>query len=146
MSEAGKALRATSDALMRDLETVNDLESEKRLLPPGSPRLVELAAHIEAIAGRLLASTIRQRELSEHIEGLVEDHHPDAPRTSIEATPREIHVILAEWRDLERLAADVAPDSPEAKAAQERSDELRTEYRRAHEAARTRNAAGRPPG
>jgi hypothetical protein len=145
MSEAGKALRATSDALMRDLDAVGTLESEKRRLAPGSPRLLELAEEIEAIAGRLLASTTRQRELSEQIEGMVEDVHPDAPSTSIEATPREIHVILAEWRDLERLAAGAAPGSPEAKVAAERSDELRAEYRRAHEAARTRTAGLRSP-
>jgi hypothetical protein len=146
MSQAGKALRATSDALLRDLEAVSTLESEKRRLPPDSPRLVELAEEIEAIAGRLLASTVRQRELAEHVEGLVEEVHPDVPPTSIEATPREIHVILTEWRDLERAAAQATPGSPEAKAAADRAEELREEYGHAHEAARARNAGGRPTG
>jgi hypothetical protein len=145
MSEAGKALRATSDALLRDLEAVGTLEAEKRLLAPGSPRLLELSAEIEAIAGRLLATTVRQRELSQHVDGMVEDVHPDAPSAPIEATPREIHVILAEWRDLERTAAGAAPGSPEAKIAADRSDELRAEYRRAHEAARTRGPGGKAP-
>lgn len=142
MSDIGNALRSTSDSLIRDLEELNTLEAEKRALAPGSPRLLDLAAEIEAIAGRLVASTTRQRVLSERVEDLVAEGDPDAPSRPIEATPREIHVILAEWREVERQAGEAAPGTPEAAVAAKRSAELRDEYRLAHEAARQRKDRG----
>src|SRR4029079_19164150 len=48
--DTGQALRATSDALLRDLEVLATIEEEKRSLEPGDPRLVQLAARIEEIA------------------------------------------------------------------------------------------------
>jgi hypothetical protein len=141
MTDIGNTLRSTSDALMRDLERLNELETKKRSIEPGDPELVELATHIEQIARRLLSSTVTQRELTERIEDLVAEGHPAAPEAPIEETPREIHVILAEWRDLERSAADLAPGSPEAIAAAARSNRLRDEYRRAHDAAQRRDAS-----
>jgi Rad3-related DNA helicase len=141
MTDIGNTLRSTSDALMRDLERLNELETKKRSIEPGDPELVELATHIEQIARRLLSSTVTQRELTERIEDLVAEGHPAAPEAPIEETPREIHVILAEWRDLERSAADLGPGSPEAIAAAARSNRLRDEYRRAHDAAQRRDAS-----
>jgi hypothetical protein len=141
MTDIGNTLRSTSDALMRDLERLNELETKKRSIEPGDPELVELATHIEQIARRLLSSTVTQRELTERIEDLVAEGHPAAPEVPIEETPREIHVILAEWRDLERSAADLASGTPEAIAAAARSNRLRDEYRRAHDAAQRRDAS-----
>ena len=141
MTDIGNTLRSTSDALMRDLERLNELETKKRSIEPGDPELVELATHIEQIARRLLSSTVTQRELTERIEDLVAEGHPAAPEVPIEETPREIHVILAEWRDLERSAADLASGTPEAIAAAARSNRLRDEYRRAHNAAQRRDAS-----
>lgn len=143
MSEIGNALRATSDALMRDLAELTDLEETKRSMQPGDPQLVELAQRIEVIAARLFGSTVRQRELSTAIETLVDASDPDVPAGSIEATPREIHVILAEWRVAERLAQDAAAGSVEAQAAADRAAHLQAEYRRAHEAARRREGGKR---
>jgi hypothetical protein len=144
LSEAGNALRATSDALMRDLADLQTLEEEKRHLEPGSPRLVRLAEEVEALAARVMGSSMRQRRISQRVEALVESGAPGAPEASIAETPREIHVILAEWRDTERQFAEAAPDSPEADVAERRIDQLRNEYRRAHEAAR--NRTGEPGG
>ena len=138
MSEIGNALRATSDALMRDLSDLAELEEEKRGLQPGDPHLLDLAKRIEVIAARLFGATVRQRELSATIEVLVEESHPEAPRSSIDATPREIHVILSEWRDAERQVQEAVPGSVEATAAADRAALLRDEYRRAHEAAQRR--------
>jgi hypothetical protein len=135
MTDMAGALRATSDSLMHDLERLADLEAQKRLLEPGDPRLVELAEQVEAIAVRLTAASSRQRLLTRQAEALVAEDDPEAPAASIEGTPREIHVILAEWRDVERRAQEAEPGSAEAEEAARRSDELRTEYRRAHDAA-----------
>jgi hypothetical protein len=142
LSEAGNALRATSDALMRDLADLQTLEEEKRVLEPGSPRLVRLAEEIEALAARVMGSSMRQRRISQRVEALVELGAPDAPETSIAETPREIHVILAEWRDTERQLADAAANSPEADVAERTIDRLRQEYRRAHDEARNRTGEG----
>jgi hypothetical protein len=136
------ALRATSDALMRDLTELHELEQEKRLLEPDSPRLVHLAEQVEALAVRVMGSSMQQRRISQRADALVEIGAHDAPDQSIAETPREIHVILAEWRDTERQLADAAPDSAEADVAQRRVDALRREYRRAHEAARDKAADG----
>jgi hypothetical protein len=139
VSEMANALRAASDALMRDLGELYELEQEKRQTEPDSPRLVRLAEEIEALAVRVVGSSIRQRQRAEEIVGV---GGSDAPDQSIAETPREIHVILAEWRDTERQLADAAPDSAEADIAERRVDRLRREYHRAHEAAQHRTREG----
>jgi len=50
MGDTGQALRETSDALLRDLDVLSNIEEEKRSLQPGDPRLVSLATRIEEIA------------------------------------------------------------------------------------------------
>lgn len=136
MTETGDLLRATSDELRRDLEALSTLEDEKRSLVPGDPRLVDLASRIEQIAGRLLQSSGLQRELSEQAHDLVRQGSPAAPDAPIEATPRPIPAILADWRDAERRVEAAAPGSAEQREAQAHVASLREEYRAAHEAAR----------
>ncbi len=133
--ETGTALRETSDGLLRDLEVLVTIEEEKRSLEPGDPRLVELAARIEEIAGRILAATTRQHDLSRIVNGQVEAGSPNAPDTSIENTVRPIQAVLADWRDAERRALAADAGSAEAAEANALVDRLREEYRRAHEAA-----------
>ena len=132
MSQTAKALRATSDALLHDLERLFEIENEKRALSPDDPRLVPMSEEVAELAARLLDKSEMQKALSLRTEELVQRDHPDAPTDPIEATPREIHVILAEWRDAERAAARLAPDSPEAHEAAARIERLRGEYRDAH--------------
>lgn len=136
----GNTLRAASDALLRDLAELHELELEKRLAEPDSVRLVHLAEEIEALAMRVMGSSVRQRQRAEEIVGV---GGSDAPDQSIAETPREIHVILAEWRDTERQLADTSPGSPGADLAERRIEQLRREYHRAHEAARHRAGKGR---
>ena len=136
MSDTGSALRATSDALLADLEALEELERQKRGLQPDDPQLVDTARRVETIARRLLGQSVRQRELTAVINDLAQAGHPDAPQRTIDATPREIHQILADWRDAERRARAAAPDSAEAEAANADIDRLREEYRAAHDSAR----------
>jgi len=138
MQDTGEALREASDALLRDLEALSDLEATKREIVPGDPRLVELASTIEALAKRVLASSARQRELTLEASDLVDLGLPDAPSRSIEETPRSISTILADWREAERLAQAAAAGSAEAAEAEREIDRLKAEYREAHEEA-TRN-------
>jgi hypothetical protein len=124
-------LRATSDALMRDLDVLAAIEDEKRTLAPGDPRLVELAQRVEDVARRVLTSTVRQRKLTEVGNEQVETGAAGTPVASIDATPRSIADILSEWRAAERRAAAADPGSAEAAEAQALSDHYREEYRRA---------------
>ncbi|MFL5680039.1 MAG: hypothetical protein ACJ77B_05505 [Chloroflexota bacterium] len=140
MAETGSALRATSDALLRDLERLSELEQRKREMSPDDEHLVDVAAEVESIALRVLGGTIRQRELTERERELVAAGSPAAPTDSIAHTPREIHVILAEWRDAERRASESPAGSPEAAAAELEIDRLRSEYRHAHENALRRRS------
>lgn len=138
MSDMGSRLRSTSDALLADLEQLETLERRKRELDPGDPEITDLAASVEEIARRVLGRSVRQREIASIAEDLVEEGSDAAPDASIEETPREIHLILAEWREAERRAQEAGDGSPEATAAAEDIERLRDEYRRAHEAARRR--------
>ena len=131
MEDTAADLRATSDALMRDLEVLATIEDEKRTLPPGDPRLVELAQRVEDIARRVLSSTVRQRKLTEVGNEQVEAAAPDTPVASIDETPRPIAEILAQWRAAERRAAAAEPGSAEAAEARALGDHHREEYRRA---------------
>ena len=134
--ETSQALRQTSDALLRDLEVLTTIEEEKRTLTPGDPRLVELAGRIQEIAERVLSGTVRQHQLSQVVNVQVERNSPDAPTAPIEATPRALTAILAEWRDAERRLASADPDSADAAEARALTEALRDEYRRAYDAAR----------
>jgi len=138
MQDTGEALREASDALLRDLEALSDLEATKREIVPGDPRLVELPSTIEALAQRVLASSARQREMTLEANDLVDLGLPDAPSQSIDETPRSISTILADWREAERLAQAAPAGSAEAAEAEREIDRLKAEYREAHEEA-TRN-------
>jgi hypothetical protein len=133
--ETGNALRATSDALLRDLDVLVTIEEEKRTLEPGDPRLVELAARIEEIARRVLEGTTRQHDLTRVVNAQVEAGSPQAPEGSIDDAVRPIQAVLSDWRDAERRAAAAEPGSAEAAEANALVERMRDEYRRAHEAA-----------
>ncbi len=134
--ETSRALRETSDALLRDLDVLTALEQEKRGLEPGDPRLVEMAGRVEAIAERILGGTVRQHQLTQVANVQVEIGSPNAPTGTIEETTRTLPAILAEWREAERRATTAEPGSADAVEARALADSLRDEYRRAYEAAR----------
>jgi hypothetical protein len=134
--ETSHALRETSDALLRDLEVLATIEEEKRSLGPGDPRLVELAGRVQEIAERILAGTVRQHQLSQVANIQVETGSPTAPTGPIDATPRSMTAILAEWREAERRHAVAEPGSADALETRALADRLRVEYQRAYEAAR----------
>lgn len=133
MPGTGDALRRTSDSLLRDLEALIQLEEEKRTIEPGDPALVDLAARIELIAERVLASSTSQRAQTQLIQELTESGSPAAPEVPIDDTPRSMEAILAAWRQAERQLENAVPGSAEAKEAEVLVDQLRREYRKAHE-------------
>ena len=139
MTNPGDALRATSDALLNDLDALQALEQEKRAIQPGDPQLVRIAAKIEQLANRVLGTSMEQFQLTERVHHLVQTGSPDAPDAPIEDTKREMREILADWRDAERRAELAQPGSPEALAAAADIDRLRQEYREAFQEARRRD-------
>jgi hypothetical protein len=139
MPETGRALRDTSDRLVRDLEALSTLEEEKRQLSPDDERFVDLAARIESIAMRVLVASGRQRELTEQMHQAANERSPGAPAESIEETARPISAILADWRDAERRLEGAKPGSAEEREVEVLVEQLREEYREAHEAARREN-------
>jgi hypothetical protein len=134
MTDTADALRATSDALLRDLEVLGAIEEEKRSIPVGDPRLIELADRIEQIAHRLLGRTSDQRQLSETAHEEVAAGAMDAA-VAIDEAHRPMAAILADWREAERRSAALAPDSADATEAAALVEALRKEYRRAFDAA-----------
>ena len=134
--DASKELRTSSDTLLDDLALLANLEQQKRQLEPGSPELVSVAQQIEDLARRVLGLSQRQRSLTEKVTEIVETSQADLP--TIEETPREIHLILSDWRDAERRAQAASPGSRDAEAATADIKRFREEYRAAHDYARRR--------
>jgi hypothetical protein len=137
-------LHATSDAVLANLDRLRALEVEKRQLPIGSPRLVDLANEIEQLAATVLGTTDLQTDLAKEAAAQVRngDLAPDASIESMADAPRDVHAVLAEWRDAERRLGEVEASSAEASQLHEQIEALRREYRRAHEAAARKG--GRP--
>jgi hypothetical protein len=133
-------LHATSDAMLANLDRLRELEIEKRNLPFGSPRLVELASEIERLAATVLGASDTQADLAKEALQQARSGAID-PSTTIEdlgPPARELHAVLSDWRDAERRLSEVAPDSPEGLHLRAQIDLLRDEYRQAHDAAARR--------
>lgn len=130
VSDTALRLRATSDALMRDLEALGALEEEKRTVAAADPRRSDLARRIHEIAGRVLQRTADQEALTEQAVAAPTAPH-DPPIDDVVRSPA---AILAEWRAAEQRAAVVDPDAPEAIEVRILARRLREEYRAAFEA------------
>jgi hypothetical protein len=135
-------LHEVSDALLANLDRLRALELEKRSLPVGSPRIVELAKEIEELAVLVLGTSDTQVDLAKAAvrEARAGELDPNVTIDELSAAPRALHVVLAEWRDAERRLGEVANDSPEALRLRGDIEVLRAEYRRAHEAAARRSS------
>jgi hypothetical protein len=126
-------LRLASDTLMGALDQLHDLEAEKRTLPMGGERFVELARRVDDFALQILRHTEHQKSFAETLEKRREagggvGHAID----EITPEPRGLQAILADWRDAERRLAAADLGSREASEAAARVRELRDEYRLAY--------------
>jgi hypothetical protein len=144
VSDTALRLRATSDALLRDLEALTALEDEKRTIPASDPRLTDLARRIHEIAGRVLqrsadqeALTLRSAEAAAQrpaASGGSAGAMETRADLAIEDVKRSPASILAEWRAVEQRAGVIDPGSPEGAELRILADRLREEYRTAFEA------------
>lgn len=124
-------LRNASDALMRQLDRLVELEERKRELPPGHPEFTRLAREIEDLARTALASTGTQVRLADAVSDIARRGDRDIAQQPIVETPpgpREAAIILAEWRAAERAVAAAASGSDEQRVAREQAEQLRREY------------------
>jgi hypothetical protein len=137
-------LHATSDVVLATLDRLRKLELEKRDLPVGSPRLVELAEEIERLAATVLGASDTQVDLAKAAVAGARAGTIDPASTINEMghPPRDVQTVLAEWRDAERHLGDARPGSPEAARIRADIEVLREEYRRAHDAAARRTSRG----
>ena len=126
-------LRLASDTLMGALDQLHDLEAEKRRVPAGSERFVELARQVDDLALQVLRHTELQESYAETLEERREaGGGVSRPIDEIRPEPRALHEILGEWRDAERRLAAADLRSPEASEAAARVRELREEYHLAY--------------
>ena len=132
-------LHATSDALLASLDRLRELEMEKRHTALESPRLVELSEEIERLAATVLGASDVQTDLARLAHGLVEKGDLSGKQTieTMDDT-RDVHTVLAEWRDTERQLSETDSASPAATRLRAQIEMLRSEYRRAHDAAAKR--------
>ena len=123
-------LRLASDTLMAALDQLHDLEAEKRRIPAGSERFVELARKVDDLALQILRHTEYQETVAETLEERREaGGGVSRPIEQIKPEPRPLTEILSDWRDAERRLAAADLSSPDAAEAASRIRELREEYR-----------------
>lgn len=126
-------LRSVSDEMMSTLDQLARLEGEKRVAQPGTPRFVNLANEIAKLAALVFAQTTTQHTLAEMSQQAAAQ---GAEMSTIEeaAPARDVGVILAEWRDAERVLASSAIETAEHAKAAADVRRLRSEYHRAYQA------------
>jgi hypothetical protein len=125
-------LRGVSNDLLQALQELHDLEIEKRNVGLGTERFNELAERVEQLAAEVLRSSRAQEDLGDRAaEELADGNLALAGTTVDDQPPREVHVILAEWRDAERRRSLANAGSPEEADLAGAVEQLRLEYQRA---------------
>ena len=125
-------LKVTSDRLLRTIEQLDALESEKRTLKPDSDRFQYLAKEVERLAATIFAQSQTQQRLGRRAQATMEQTGVEVAAIDDSEATRELSVILAEWRDAERRMSHAAPDSAEYVVACADADRLRNEYQRTY--------------
>ena len=130
MTDSIQDLNGTSETLLEHLELLQRLEEDRRRLDAADPRAQELAAQVGTLSASVLEMSMRQRSLGEQVAAA---EHGQAPSVE-EAPPRDMALILADWRDAERRWRTAPLGSLDANVARADVDRLRDEYARAHAA------------
>ena len=125
-----QSLRQASDTLMEALGRMQDLETEKRQVPAGSQRFVELAQKVDDLALQILRHTEYQESVADTLgERREAGGAVSRPIESIPPTRRDRHEILREWRDAERELVQADLGTTVAAEAASKVRALREEYR-----------------
>ena len=133
-----RELRDASDETLEALARLEEMEREKRSLPPGSDRFITLSREIEERAHAVLSSTQHQGHLAiESVERVEGGEALERPIEVIDG-PRDVPTILADWRDAERRLTRSTPGTDDEQLAAGDVRRLRLEYRRALDATKGR--------
>lgn len=124
-------LRTVSDDMLRTLEQLQILETQKRAEQPGTPRFVKLSKEIENLAAVVFRQTAAQQSLAEATHAAARQGADIAPIDEVTAA-RDVSIVLAEWREAERRLVASALDSAEHAKAAADVRRLREEYHRAY--------------
>ena len=120
-------LRVTSDGFLARVERLHGLEEQKREVSP--TEAAELAKEVEALTREVLEWAERQTTLAEDAAARDEDGKPIAV-----TPPRQLHIVLDEWRAAERRVASEEPGTARYESAVADVERLRDEYARAYSA------------
>src|SRR5262245_52846766 len=114
-------LRLTSDNFLARVERLQALEEQKRQLP--APQNAEMAREVEALTREVLEWAQRQVDLADEAaarEGM------DGPPIAV-VPPRDLHVVLGDWREAERRLGAEQPGTAGYESARADVDRLRDE-------------------
>jgi hypothetical protein len=131
--EVEQDLRTASDRVMRALERLQELETEKRGIEPGTARFRKIAREVARLSASVFAHSHAQDQLAEKTVALREQAGIVLQPIADIQPSREIQVILAEWRDAERRMSEAKPNSADHARAEADADRLRAEYRRTYQ-------------
>ncbi len=131
VTDSIQELNGTSQTLLEHLELLQRLEEDRRRLEAADPRAHVLAGQIRALSASVLEMSMRQRTLGERVADATQTHAQSVE----DAPPREIALVLDDWRDAERRWRTAPVGSLDAKVARADVDRFRDEYARAHAAA-----------
>jgi hypothetical protein len=129
-------LRLTSDAFLTRVERLHALEERKRELSP--EKTLEAAREVETLTAEILEWARRQTELAT----LVAKSRPTNLRPIAVIPPRELQVVLADWREAERVLNEQAPGTASWESARADVERLREEYARAYQQRRSSERTG----
>jgi len=128
-------LRLTSDAFLARVERLHALEERKRELSP--EKTVEAALEVETLTAEILEWAKRQTELAT----LVAKAKPTNLRPIAVIPPRALNVVLADWREAERVLNEQPPGTASWESARADVERLREEYARAYQHRRSSDRA-----
>ena len=125
---SNQELRATADKMLELIERLTAAERQKRDHEEvGSPAFVALAEESLDLARLVDRWAAHQLDLARRAGALPTS---DGVRL-IDVEPRQIHRILADWREAQMRFDAAPPGSSEAAHAKADADRLRDEYREA---------------
>jgi len=131
VTDSIQELDGTSQTLLEHLELLQRLEEDRRRLDVADPQVRALAAQVRALSASVLEMSTRQRTLGERVAAATQTQAQSVE----DAPPRELALILGDWRDAERRWRMAPVGSLDAKVARADVDRFRDEYAGAHAAA-----------
>ena len=127
-TELETSLRVTSDSFLTRVERLHALEEQKRELP--ADEIVAMADEVESLSREILDWAAKQAELARTVAST----EPGTSRPIAIIPPRQLSIVLGEWRASERVLSVQEPGTAAWESARADVERLREEYARAYRA------------